>query len=152
MPAANPMNAYPPATSHRVMPALWRLDDKHHAANAMTAALTSAIKLISGSSKDVLARSEKHVGGTTRADMRTTHVARRHSVRAAGTTVEVAFCRVDMVSPRARVAEQSGSKDSVKGRGRRDVQPGQTNLIIVLLQVFCVRTPERRDRSRCHRF
>src|SRR5437868_12778304 len=139
MPAANPMNAYAPEISHRVMPALWRLDDKHHAANAMTAALTSAIKLINGSSKDALARSEKHVGGTTRADMRTTQVARRHSVRKVGTTVEVAFCRLDMVPPRTRVAEPSGSKASVRGRGRRDVQPGQTNLIIVLLQVFCVR-------------
>ena len=97
MPAANPMNAYAPETSHRVMPALWRSDDKHHAANAITAALASAIKLISGSSRDVLARSEKHMGGTTRANMRTTQVARRHSVRAVGTTVEVAFCRVDMV-------------------------------------------------------
>jgi hypothetical protein len=97
MPAANPMNAYAPEISHRVMPAPSRSDDNHHAPKAMTAALTSAIKLINGSSKDVFANSEKHIGGTARADMRTAQVECRHSVWAAGTVVESLFCRVDMV-------------------------------------------------------
>src|SRR5438552_267644 len=71
----------------------------------MTAALTSAIKLISGSSRGVSARSKKHIGGTGMADMRTDEVTCRHSW-------------VDMVPPHARVARTNLDRKTAL---RRDV-------------------------------
>lgn len=80
MPAAKPMNAYAPETSHREMPALLRSDDIHHAAKAMIAALASAIALIEGNTNAVRTRSIKPMSGTTMAETRTAEVKFGYSV------------------------------------------------------------------------
>ena len=78
--AANPVNAYAPDKSQRLMRALFRFDDVHQAATAAIAAHVNETKLINGSSSGGRANTKSTMGAATAANKKLVDRTCSHSV------------------------------------------------------------------------